>query len=756
MREKELRLALVCYGGVSLAIYMHGITKETWKLLRASKAFHAELPSREGLSGSELIWFDLLEHMSAHVSLRVLVDIIAGASAGGINGIQLAHAISGGHDMEPLRDMWLNHADVEMLLDQRAMRGSFLTHLFAGPLVWFLGRRKADPELEGIRDPAVRAEVSGKLRRFVRSRWFEPPFSGAGFTRLLLGALNSMERQTKTGPLLPPDQPLDLFVTVTDFHGYSETLPLHSPPQIVETEHRLVIGFRDEGGAERQLASTAALTFAARATASFPGAFPPFQARELDRVLAADKQVWPDRDSFLARMFPRHVTAGRDPADAVLIDGSVLNNRPFGPAIEALGQRPAHREVDRRFVYIDPKPGGHLVGVQAGAGVGVPGFFRTILRALSDIPREQPIRDSVEALNHLSVRARRLGYIVAGMREAVDAAIMQALGRTLVMFKITSARLTGWRNRVHNAAVTEAGYAYPAYAHLKLSQVAESLIAMVGEPVGLRRSIWHWIKDHGVDQVAAKGAPSPYVVFLKRFDLQYRIRRLRFLIRRTNELIPDSDDAARAALERAKTGLYAMLAPYLDQRSIHLPAFPDLDVTAMLDAIDTCLGLTALDAATDVALVALLNDPGLTKPVRHALVLAYLGFPFFDIATLPLLQGDAADEFDEIKVDRISPDDAPSLGIGMLKGLQFNAFGGFFSRAWRENDYLLGRLHAVERLTDIVISALPANSGLPDGTAARIKQAGFRAVIDEERPFLTHIPELMATLDARVAGRQTP
>jgi len=25
---RELRLALVCYGGVSLAIYMHGITKE--------------------------------------------------------------------------------------------------------------------------------------------------------------------------------------------------------------------------------------------------------------------------------------------------------------------------------------------------------------------------------------------------------------------------------------------------------------------------------------------------------------------------------------------------------------------------------------------------------------------------------------------------------------------------------------------------------------------------------------------------------
>jgi hypothetical protein len=28
LREKELRIALVCFGGVSLAVYMHGITKE--------------------------------------------------------------------------------------------------------------------------------------------------------------------------------------------------------------------------------------------------------------------------------------------------------------------------------------------------------------------------------------------------------------------------------------------------------------------------------------------------------------------------------------------------------------------------------------------------------------------------------------------------------------------------------------------------------------------------------------------------------
>ena len=40
LREKELRIALVCFGGISLAVYMHGVTKEILKLVRASSALH--------------------------------------------------------------------------------------------------------------------------------------------------------------------------------------------------------------------------------------------------------------------------------------------------------------------------------------------------------------------------------------------------------------------------------------------------------------------------------------------------------------------------------------------------------------------------------------------------------------------------------------------------------------------------------------------------------------------------------------------
>ena len=125
------------------------------------------------------------------------------------------------------------------------------------------------------------------------------------------------------------------------------------------------------------------------------------------------------------------------------------------------------------------------------------------------------------------------------------------------------------------------------------------------------------------------------------------------------------------------------------------------------------------------------------KADRRALILAYLGFPFYDVATLPLLQGEGLDEFDPIKVDRISPDDAIAIRKGgaaaTLKGIQFNSFGAFFSRAYRENDYLWGRLHGADRLIDIVVSALPDGDASAAGLGRALKRDAFRAILDEEK-----------------------
>jgi len=119
-------------------------------------------------------------------------------------------------------------------------------------------------------------------------------------------------------------------------------------------------------------------------------------------------------------------------------------------------------------------------------------------------------------------------------------------------------------------------------------------------------------------------------------------------------------------------------------------------------------------------------------------LLAYLGFPFYDVATLPLLQNEGLTEFDAVKVDRISPEDATSIRAGgtsaTLRGTEFYNFGAFFSRVYRENDYLWGRLHGAERMIDLVASTV---EGFDAGDCAAFKRRAFLAILDEEQGRLT-------------------
>jgi hypothetical protein len=112
-------------------------------------------------------------------------------------------------------------------------------------------------------------------------------------------------------------------------------------------------------------------------------------------------------------------------------------------------------------------------------------------------------------------------------------------------------------------------------------------------------------------------------------------------------------------------------------------------------------------------------------------------------------------ELNEILVDRISPQDVVTLkgfeGIGSLKGIGFAHFAAFLSRGYRENDYLLGRLHAIDRLIDIVCdSAGPEATGTID--IAELKQRAFTRVLDAEEADLGHSRELIAALRRCIAG----
>src|SRR5919106_3270010 len=151
---REVRIALVCYGGVSLAIYMHGITRELHRLVVASSRFDEEQNPFEP-SCSEHVYWELLHELAAKdgVRTRVVVDVISGTSAGGINGVFLAKAIAHDLSQKSLRDLWFEEADIGKLLTGPRLLNPLGVK---GRLVWFvvralLARGRVSPPLRGDR-----------------------------------------------------------------------------------------------------------------------------------------------------------------------------------------------------------------------------------------------------------------------------------------------------------------------------------------------------------------------------------------------------------------------------------------------------------------------------------------------------------------------------------------------------------------------------------------------------------------------------
>jgi patatin-related protein len=773
MREKELRFALVCYGGVSLAVYMHGVTKELWKLLRASRAAIEE-PAHD-LGGSEAVYHRLLRliEIDHGLRLRVLCDIIAGASAGGINSVFLAQAIHSGQSLEPLTDLWLKTADVDELLDPDARPLSRATKFWAAPIVSFVLSRPGNMVSQSVA-PETRREVREKLSRLIRSRWFEAPFGGLGFSRLLCNAFTAMQAGPLGEPLLPPDHPLDLFVTATDFKGHLQTIHLNSPPLVQESEHRISLGFRSQvpGEPGQPLASPYELVFAARATASFPGAFPALQIAEIDKLANEKGDEWQSREAFLKRVMPEHHQR-KDIDGVALIDGSVLVNAPFEEAMSVLRDRPALREVDRRFVYIDPHP--DRVGGISRREARAPGFFSVIFGSLSSIPREQPIRDNLQELERQSNEMATLRAVVNAVRPEVEATVERLFGRTLFLDRPNPKRLAAWRAKAQEAACIDAGYSYHGYAHVKLAGIIGSLARLIhsatpdiefASPDPVARRLRAHLSANGLEHLAApRGGPATpaAIAFFRDHDAAFRVRRLRLLARRVTQDWEPDGAITEADRDAAREAVYAALALY---HACETPealgdAFPEvakrvfIEPQTVLDYLAERRGLAAIDERVDEMMGEALA--AMPLELRRPLLLTYLGFPFYDTVTLPLLRGEGMTEFDPAKVDRISPEDAQSIRKGgaqaSLRGVEFYNFGAFFSRTYRENDYLWGRLHGAERMIDLVASTLPPEHTIASEVLANLKRDAFLAILDEEEGRLRADPGLVSRIRAEVLGQ---
>jgi patatin-related protein len=819
LKEKELRIALVCFGGVSLAVYMHGINKEILKLVRASSALHAITDRTERASASffdkadrsnpefdtDEIYFDLLREIGRSLELRVIVDIVAGASAGGINGTMLARALSHDLPMGALRDLWLEHADVTDLLapEARARAGS---KLVLRPLISMLG---ALGYWDSIRDPEVRRKVS----LFVRSRWFKPPLSGRRMAELMYNAVTAMgENKNPLASLLPSGQRLDLFVTVTDHYGYQQLIRIHDPPVIHEREHRHVLRFRYHRRPNGEIASdfvldnAPALAFAARATSSFPGAFPPTQIGEMDEVVAGRAGTWPRRADFISRNFEAYTRLNIDPVSACFLDGSVLNNRPFREAIAAIRGRPAYREVDRRLVYIEPDPA--PVGMPKHREV--PGFFTTLKSALSELPSTQPVTDELNWVNGFNDRMRRLREIVDDARPHVSRLVSDVV-TTPPDGVVTPEQVRVWRERINAKVATDAGFAYEGYVRLKLASVRAFVSGLIARLRGVPlRSPFAYAISEIIDawaiasQATYRHEPmtaahretsslstSRWIRFLLAFDVDYRKRRLHFMIEGQNRLYqlldqPRFEGFDRSVVDRLKRNFYDGLdvlnrreelatfntttqdlveslfpsaPPPGDADSVraYARAFAQRHADRIERLVEQLAADIALDASTgdlDILLASL--DPTEWQPdARREVLINYLGFPFWDVLTFPIMTWREVSEFNRILIDRISPLDAKTLtdfsGSRNLKGVGFAHFAAFFSRSYRENDYLLGRIHALDRLIDIVCNSAGIDTEARRLAVQAFKKRAFTRILDAEEQHLPNSVALIAALRKCIA-----
>jgi patatin-related protein len=528
----------------------------------------------------------------------------------------------------------------------------------------------------------------------------------------------------------------------------------------------------------------------------------------MDAVVARRGTDWPGRAAFIERNFAAHIQADIDPVSASFIDGSVLNNRPFHEAIAAIHGRPAYRQVDRRLVYIDPDPASSA----AAARSDVPGFFATLKGALSDIPRNQPVTDELGWVFGFNDEVRQLNGIIEGARPYIHRLLARILPDPLDA-AASADEIRAWREQANAQVAHDAGFAYQGYVRLKLASVrrfvARLIAAMRDAPPRspLARLIAEIVdawaaqagivyserESHAIRRETALAEPVPdWAKFLLAFDVDYRKRRLNFLIEGQNRLYQMVDHARFAGLDPAaidalKRDFYAGLevvqrredvrlfdsatrdlaseifaaAPSLaDARDLrrHARHFVEANaarIGALVDRLAVQIDLNASTRDVDVLLSGL--DPRRwPAEARREVLINYLGFPFWDVLTFPLTNTRDVGELHEILVDRISPQDARTLdgfnGANSLKGIGFGHFAAFLSRAYRENDYLLGRLHAIDRLIDIVCDSARIDAAHEGIDVAALKKRAFTLVLDAEEPHLVESAPLIGELRRRFAA----
>ena len=699
-KSLEVRIGLVMYGGVSLAIYINGVAHEFFRAVRGQGVYRL---------------------IKALTDSDVVVDIISGTSAGGINGIMLAYALCNKLDFAAAAALWREHGDIAKLL--RSPKNKAATSLL---------------ESEAFYQP--------KLEEVFR----------------LMPDYDAKEEEDDSR-----FSELDLFVTATDVDGTIWTQFDDAGHAIDVKNHRSVFILSHRAGRKEPFAIHTtgradeakaivieALAKLSRATSCFPAAFAPVyvgladpEGRTADGLL----QEW-----------------GALGKKASFLDGGVLDNKPFTYTLKSIFGRTADREVDRKLFYVEPDPEVMHVSKEASR----PTFLQAILAALIGIPGYESIADDLSLLSSRNSKLQQYKRLVADFGKTAEkpSAEVQQLYSRSRNIALSERILRGiFRNEGRDGIIDPKDREQAARLVRDFDEriKGENVFDLFDVSYRIRRvaRIVYLIYDLLYSSREAVPNEEERKRLLQLWRALNRLFKVYEIVRSAMERFIDDVPIAWKDLKdaqevwrRVRLGLLRLIGeaagrdPLLPPQQFQPDRFEDADwlrqdvltglnarLKARSDSIaeEIAAGTFDFTAAESPSTLLMSLDRLEEELIEHfttaaqPILEAWKNFAYLDAHLFPLEMVGDLHEKDVIETIRISPRDA-TRGFSQ-KGLSDKVagdavyhFGGFFKRSWRSNDILWGRIDGACQIVETLLSreriAKIVNT---DGWRVRLQQRFF-------------------------------
>ncbi|QPF93677.1 patatin-like protein [Bradyrhizobium commune] len=620
---REIRFGVVMYGGVSLAIYINGVSNELYEMACATPKGQ-DTPggghTREVYRKASWLLRDqaLRDSYLAYIRdqklpvnarnpaltdpfgkdatptsterTRFVIDAIAGTSAGGINGLFLAKALVNGQEFSPLKNLWIQEGDIGGLLnDNQSYQG-----------------------LEFAKTDNPPQSLLNSDRMYVK----------------LVGAFQGMANvipQVGREPALVDE--LDLFITTTDIRG--AIVPLRLFDKVVyEKRYKQVYRFQypsADGTNHFDDSSVPFLAFAARCTSSFPFAFEPMSVADAQRLCDANPAgagVNFDRwKPFFTGLSSDDIASGRWRTRA-FGDGGYLDNKPFSYVVETLSLRLGGLPMERKLIYLEPAPTNPEL--ERVVFDRKPDALENAMEALFTIPQDETIREDLEAVLARNRRIERVERIVRQVETEIDERADDPYAR-IELEGDDHDQVPAWGSRDLRDMANYYGAAFLPYRQLRVMTVTDDIAEQLAawwdidsksdRLYAMKAMARVWRDAHYYEnKKESKGRDESVNAFLEDYDVKYYIRRASFILRKVHQLL---SLVRKLSLPGGPPSLTDIEQHLYDLWNDHPKTGASMDVGRLVDAL-TCLAGGLGAAIREIRRVTPLRAPSENADARRA------------------------------------------------------------------------------------------------------------------------------------------